>query len=189
MKSKLRGRCQTALRIGVFITLFGLTGCVIDRSILVAPGEERGAIRVIDGNLEIARGGRVASVRAIDGDILLQPESLIGGRVRITDGKLSAQKGAKIGGSLVAHHATLNLDGARIEGDVEIFCTGGTITNTEILTELRVRKKALWHVRCDVQNRLEIGPGTTISKLTIESAETDVIISEEANVGEISGKT
>lgn len=169
------------------LTQAGIAACAIDRSIVVAEGERHGAIRVIDGSIEIARGGHADSVRMIDGDVRLSEESSVERRVRITDGVLTMLPGASIGGGLIAHHADLDLDGATIRGNVEIFCTGGRIENTRIEGELRVRETALWHVECEPIKDLVVGPGTEIDRLSIESSDVEVVVSKQAKIGEVSG--
>ena len=54
---------------------------------------------------------------------------------------------------------------------------------TIIEGELRVRKRALWHVACEHPRTLIIGPGTRIAKLTVEDTQIEVQISEAAVVG------
>ncbi len=164
-----------------------LFGCVIDRSIAVGPGERRGATRIIDGDLDVAGSGGVDSVRMIDGDVTLRGGASVAGRAHITDGRLVMLPGARIGGDLVAHHAELRLTGGRIEGDVELYCTGGSIDDTRIAAAVRVRGRALWHVRCDAPRPLVIGPGSEIGRLVVEAQDAEVRVSDEATVGTIEG--
>ena len=105
--------------------VLAMTGCAIDRSIVVESGEQRGAVRVIDGDLEVRPGGTVASVRVIDGDVRLHPGSRVDGSVHVTDGTLTMLDDALVKGDVVAHHASLDLGAASVEGDVDAFCVGG----------------------------------------------------------------
>lgn len=170
--------------IAAILMLPTLASCVIDRSIIVEPGERRGATRIIDGDFELAPRARVDRVRVIDGDIRLREDSVIHGDAHITDGNLIMRPGAVIHGTVVAHHAELELDGARIDGDIELFCSGGAITASRIDAVVRVRKRALWHVSCAGPKKLFIGPGSDIRILVVETPDIDIEISAAAIVRE-----
>ena len=167
------------------VILPGLGACAIDRSVSVGPGEQRGATRVIDGDLEVERGASVGSVRVIDGQVRLAENSAVERHTLITDGDLIMREGSKIRGGLIAHHADLQLTGASIDGEVELFCTGGRIDGSHIAAPVTVRKRALWHVRCDQPRRLVIGPGSEIDRLVLETRNIDVEISDGAKIGEV----
>ncbi len=165
----------------------GLAACSIDKAIVIDPGEERGTIRVIDGSLTIMQKGSAASVRMIDGDVTLMDNSAVHGRLRITDGKLTAQPGSRIRDGLVAHHAEFSFDGSQVDGDVELFCSGGTVNRTQINGEIRVRKRALWHVSCDVDRLLIIGPESYVQRLVVEAEGVRIEISDKAVIDELVG--
>ena len=169
----------------ILLAVSTLTGCVIDRSISVPPGETRGPTRVIDGDVDVERGGRIESVRVIDGELTLNEDSAVAGNAHVTDGALVMRAGTRIGGDLIAHHAELRLTGAQIDGEVELFCVGGRIEDSRVYASVRVRRKALWYVDCDGPRRLVIGPGTVIDRLVVETRDVEVEVSEQARIGEI----
>ncbi len=189
MNTNSKNRLLLGNRLVWAVALFssGIAACSIDKAIVVDPGEQRGAIRVIDGSLMIMQKAAAASVRMIDGDVTLMNESTVYGRLRITDGVLTAQPGSHIGDGLVAHHADFSFDGSQVDGDVELFCSGGTINRTQINGEIRVRKRALWHVSCDVEKLLVIGPGSHVRRLVLEAEDVRIEISSDAVIDDLVG--
>ncbi len=163
------------------IFTFVITSCAIDRSIVIPQGTNAKVVRVIDGSIEIETDGSAESLRVIDGNITMRAHSSVTKDVKLTDGILDLSH-ASIERNVVAHHADIQLDGVKIGGDVELYCTSGEMKATTINGELKIRKRALWYVGCGEAKTLIIGPGTRIGKLNIQDSSVDVQISDAAIV-------
>ena len=159
-----------------------LSGCTIDRSLVIQPGDAPKAFRVIDGDIDVSANAKVKNIRVIDGNIRLAENSRVENHIRLTDGTLEITKNATIQNDVVTHHAEVKIEGAEIFGDMDMFCTGGEINNTKIHGRLFIRKKALWYVRCEPKRRLVIGPGTEVGTLIIKTTDVDVVIDDKAVV-------
>lgn len=169
---------------GLLVFAVFAAGCAIDRSVVVGAGEQRGAVRVIDGDLDVHEGGTVSSVRVIDGDVRLHPGSRVEGNVDVTDGKLVMAPEARVTGSVEVQHVSLELNGARIDGDLDAFCVDGTLADATIGGELRIRRKAMWYVDCDNPRALTIGDGSDVARLRVDSKDAIVDVAAGAVVGQ-----
>ncbi len=181
--TQLVRRCVVILTLGVLAS-----GCAIDRSIVIAPGEPAKAVRVIDGNLDVESGGKVANVRVIDGDVRLHKDTAVAKAVTLIDGRLTMTHGTTVQKDVKTHYATVDIHGAEILGDLDTYCTGGEISHSKIHGDLIVRDRALWYVRCESRPTLSIGPGTEIENLIIHTADVNIQIDETARIlGSIEG--
>lgn len=162
-----------------------MSGCTIDRSLVIDSSETPRAIRLIDGDVDLAVNARAKNIRVIDGNIRLDENSRVEKNIRLIDGTLEIGPRASVQKDVITHHATVKMEGAVLFGDMDAFCTGGELINTRIHGTLIIRKKALWYLRCDPKRRLVIGPGTEIGTLVIKSTDVDIEISDKARVNEI----
>lgn len=199
-----RRAVQTLLLVSVLGGALLLAGCSIDKSIRV--GSEAGdkSYRVIDGNLDVESGYRIRGAKVIDGNLYLHENSVVSGSVRVIDGNMRMRGGARVGGgvqvvdgdlhaeegSIISgdfemQHGTLDLRGLTIEGDVEIYCTGGNLFSTRIGGVFRIRKRALWYPECAAGRNVTIHPGSEVGKLVIETEEVTVRLEEGAVIHEI----
>ena len=176
-------RCVVILALGALES-----GCAIDRSIIVTPGEPAKAVRVIDGNLDLESGSKAANVRVIDGEVRLHKDSHVEKSVKLIDGSLTMTHGATVQKDVKTHYATIDIHGAEIVGDLDTYCTGGEISHSKIHGDLIVRDRALWYVRCESRPTLSIGPGTEIENLIIHTKDVNIQIDEAARIrGAIEG--
>jgi hypothetical protein len=198
-----RQRVPASVLAMMAVAVLSSAGCSIDKSIRVDSAARNKSYRLIDGNLDVERGQEIrsarvidgnlylhedsvvsGSVQVIDGDVLMRSGSRIGGGLEVIDGSLDAEEGSVIGGDLELQHGTLDLRGLTIEGDVEIYCSGGNLFSTRVEGVFRIRREVLWHSECASGRNVTIHPGSEIRKLVMETEDVTVRLEEGAVVHE-----
>lgn len=182
-KSKINGSIEvaTAEQAGDLSTING--------SIHVAANGSAKEISTVNGSVQLGKGARAESIDVVNGGIELDEGAKVARSVSSVNGKLRFANGADVGGGAGTVNGSITLESAHVGGGLKTVSGDIRVgAGARVEGGIRVNKPKGRSNESRVP-RVIIGPGAVIQGELVFEREVELLVSDRATIGAITGAT
>jgi predicted acyltransferase (DUF342 family) len=161
----------------------------VNGSIRVDAGAEIESAKTVNGRLRMAEGVSATDLATVNGSIAVAAMASIDGDITAVNGDISVEQDTSVTGSIENVNGRISLTGAEIGGDVRTVMGDVELQQSILRGDLVIEKPSSWNDRTSRNRdpRVVIGPGSRVEGTIVVEHEIDLFISEDAEVGGVSG--
>jgi len=144
----------------------------------------------VNGGLRVGSNVTTRSLETVNGAIRVGAGSTIDGSVEAVNGKIELGKGTTVDRGIQNVNGAIELRGAEVGGNLETVNGDVELTDGAILRgDLVIEKPSNWSWKKQKNRkpRVVIGPGSVVEGTIRVEREVELLISESASVGGVSG--
>ncbi|MEJ2274817.1 MAG: hypothetical protein P8Y01_09645, partial [Woeseiaceae bacterium] len=161
----------------------------VNGSIRVDAGAEIESAKTVNGRVRVGEGVSAQDLSTVNGAITIGEMAAIDGDISAVNGSITAERDAAVTGSVENVNGRISLAGTEIGGDVRTVMGDVELQQSIVRGDLVIEKPSSWNDRTSRNRnpRVVIGPGSRVEGTIVVEHEIDLFISEDAEVGGVSG--
>ncbi|HMA98070.1 MAG TPA: hypothetical protein VKO38_01300 [Wenzhouxiangella sp.] len=157
----------------------------VNGQIIIGAGTEAADTESVNGSVSLGPGARVrGGVSAVNGSVEMAEQSIVEDDVQTVNGRISLKTGARVDGKVANIRGKIELDGASVQSIETQAGSIDLLENSSVAGKLWVKEAK--NGDNDIP-RIVIGPGVQVGGPLQFDREVELLIHDDAEVGEIIG--